>query len=85
MTTVNFSDIGVDKSEILREFQRDTQSLGMSVRDPKNYSKSIVNYLSEDREVSEGAMISFQNGTKVRKNVCCICIWVTQICSLSSL
>ena len=23
-------------------------------------------------------MISFQNGTKVRENVCCICIWVTQ-------
>ena len=29
-------------------------------------------YLSEDRKESEGAMISFQNGTKVRRNVCCI-------------
>ena len=29
--------------------------------------------------------MSFQNGTKVRKNVCCIWIWVTQMCSLSSL
>ena len=59
--------------------------VGMSIRDLKNNRKSIVKYLSEDRQESEGAMISFQNGTKVRKNVCCICIWVTQICSLSSL
>ena len=41
------------------------------------YTKSIVKYLSEDLEVSEGVMISFQNRTKVRKNVCCIWIWVT--------
>ena len=36
----------------------------MSIRDSKNYPKSIVKYLSEDRKVSEEAMISFQNGTK---------------------
>ena len=50
----------MDKSEILRESQGDTQSLTyvrMSIRDSKNYTKSIVKYLSE---VSEGAMISFQ-------------------------
>ena len=58
--------------------------VGMSIRDSKNYPKSIVKYQSEDRKVSEGAMISFQNGNKVRKNVCCIWIWVTQICLLSS-
>ena len=27
----------------------------------------------------------FQNWTKVRKNVCCIWIWDTQMCLLSSL
>ena len=36
----------------------------MSIRDSKNYPKSIVKYQSEDRKVSEGAMISFQNGPK---------------------
>ena len=58
MTTFNFSNFVVDKSEILGESQH-----------PKN----IVKYLSEDRKVSEGAMIPFKMG----KIVCCIWIWVT--------
>ena len=63
MTTLNFSDFGVDKSEIkFQENSRgDTQSFDIR-RDVypklKNYSKSIVKYLSEDREVLEKAMIS---------------------------
>ena len=55
MTTFNFSNFVVDKSEILGESQH-----------PKN----IVKYISEDRKVSEGAMIPFKMG----KNVCCI--WI---------
>ena len=38
--------------------------VGMSIRDSKNYPKSIVKYQSEDRKVSEGAMTSCQNGRK---------------------
>ena len=57
----------------------------MFIRDWKNYRKSIIEYLAEDREVSEEAMMSFQNGIKVRKNVCCISIWDTQMRLLSSM
>ena len=73
MKTVNFSDFDVDKSKIVPAgtLSHLIYAGMMSIRDSKNYPKSIVKYLSE---VSEGAMISFQNGTKVRKNVCCI--WI---------
>ena len=50
--------------------------VGMSTSDSKIYPKSIVKFLSEDPKVSEGAINSFQNGTKVRKNLWCIWIWV---------
>ena len=59
--------------------------VGMSIRDSKVYPKSIVKFLPEDPKVSEGTMNSFQNGTKVRKNVWCIGFGFTQICSASSL
>ena len=49
--------------------------VGMSIRDSKIYPKSIVKFLSEDPKVSEGAINSFQNGTKVRKSVWCIWIY----------
>ena len=56
MTTFNFLNFVVDKSEILEESQRGTFShltnVRMSVRDSKNYPKSMVKYLAEDREVS---------------------------------
>ena len=45
MTTFNFSNFIMDKSEILGESQ---------------HPKDIVKYLSEDRKVSEGAMIPFK-------------------------
>ena len=48
----------------------------MSIQDQKIYPKSIVKFLPEDPNVSEGAKNSFQNETKVRKNVWCILIWV---------
>ena len=44
----------------------------MSIQDSKIYPKSIVKFLPEDPKVSEGAINSFQNGTKVRKHVWCI-------------
>ena len=49
--------------------------VGMSIRDSKIYPKSIVKFLSEDPKVSEGAINSFQNETKVRKSVWCIWIY----------
>ena len=89
MRTLNFSKFAVSKFEILRESQWGTFShltyLEMSTRDRKNYRKNIIKYLDEDREVSEEVMMSFQNGTKVRKNVCCIWIWDIQMRLLSSL
>ena len=95
MTTFNFSNFVVDKSEILGESQRGILShltyVGMSIRDSKNYPKSIVKYHSEDRKVSEGAMISCQNGRKFARMYAVFgfgllkFVWVTQICLLSSL
>ena len=56
-----------------------------------SYPKSIVKYHSEDRKVSEGAMISCQNGRKFARMYAVFgfgllrFVWVTQICLLSSL
>ena len=53
--------------------------VAMSIRYSKIYPKTIVKFLSEDTKVSERAIISFPNGTKVRKNVWYILIWVYSV------
>ena len=71
MTTFNFSNFVVDKSEIFRRIPARTLShmtyVVMSIRESKQYPKSIVKYLFEDRKVLEGVMISFQMGPKFEK------------------